>query len=68
MSRKLIVNGNYICNNNNLKELQGAPKHIGGDLFCSYNKNLSKQEIIKYKETGTVKGDVISDYIYTDIN
>ena len=29
MSRKLIVNGNYICNNNNLKDLQGAPEYVG---------------------------------------
>jgi hypothetical protein len=35
------VNGNFICDSNNLINLKGAPSFVGGDFTCSYNKLTS---------------------------
>ena len=59
---KLVVGGNFSCWNNQLTSLQGAPTEVGGHFFCKDNPNLSKDEILKYKATGAVKGTIVSDY------
>lgn len=56
------VYGNFNCNNNQLLSLEGAPTNIDRDFLCTNNKNLTKEEIIKYKNTVAVKGKIFSDY------
>jgi hypothetical protein len=56
------VGGNFWCSENKLTSLEGAPSHVGGNFWCKYNSNLSEEEIIRYKETGAVKGKIISYY------
>jgi hypothetical protein len=35
------VGGNFICNDNELTTLEGAPKEVGGDFLCSRNELTS---------------------------
>tara|TARA_R110000868_G_scaffold261959_5_gene520136 strand:- start:224 stop:931 length:708 start_codon:yes stop_codon:yes gene_type:complete len=35
------VTGNFLCQNNNLATLEGAPKIVGGDFICATNKLTS---------------------------
>lgn len=39
---QVVVQGNFICDNNNLTSLQGAPRAVGGNFSCDHNqlKNL----------------------------
>ena len=37
------VGGNFICSNNNLTSLEGAPSSVGGNFDC-YNNNLTSLE------------------------
>ena len=36
--KQLKIGGDFLCNNNNLDSLVGAPVSVGGDFFCSINK------------------------------
>jgi hypothetical protein len=36
-----IVDGYFRCDNNNLTNLEGAPKKVGGNFICHYNKLTS---------------------------
>ncbi len=56
------VGGNFECNNNQLTTLQGAPETVDYDFICEKNPDLSEEEIIRYYNTGAVKGTIYSDY------
>jgi hypothetical protein len=56
------VEGGFYCRHNNLTSLKGAPQTVEDDFYCNDNPNLSKDEILKYKNTGAVKGKIFSDY------
>jgi len=57
------VGGSFDCSvNRNLTSLEGCPKEVDGSFYCSYNPKLPKEEIIKLKESGIVKGKIYSDY------
>lgn len=34
----VVVQGNFICDNNNLTSLKGAPRSVGGNFSCSHNQ------------------------------
>jgi hypothetical protein len=38
---RITVKGNFLCQNNNLTSLKGAPQEIGGDFVCDGNKLTS---------------------------
>ena len=54
------VEGGFDCNDNKLTSLEGAPKTVEGDFNCKYNIDLPKEEIERYRKTGSVKGKIIS--------
>jgi hypothetical protein len=56
------VGGSFVCSNNELTSLIGAPTRVGGNFYCRNNPNLSKEEVLRYKKTGAVKGTIDSDY------
>jgi hypothetical protein len=57
------VGGDFGCvYNRNLTSLEGCPKEVSGDFWCYSNPKLPKEEIIKLKESGIVKGEIYSDY------
>ena len=39
----VTVMGHFMCNHNQLKSLQGAPRIINGDFICSYNQLTTLQ-------------------------
>ena len=40
---KVIVEGNFLCEHNQLTSLEGAPQEVGGDFSCSYNQLTTLQ-------------------------
>ena len=36
-----VINGNFNCNDDNLKSLEGSPEIIKGDFLCEYNQLTS---------------------------
>jgi hypothetical protein len=56
------VGGNFDCSDNKLTSLEGCPKEVRGDFWCINNPKLPKEEILKLKESGIVKGTIFSDY------
>ena len=40
---KVIVEGSFLCQNNQLTSLEGAPQKVGGDFDCGYNQLTSLQ-------------------------
>ena len=57
------IEKNFDCSmNDELVSLEGAPEYVGGNFICHNNKNLSEEEILRYYNTGAVKGNIISDY------
>ncbi len=57
-----IMEGTFSCVRNKLTSLEGAPKKVDGNFICVRNPDLSEEEIIRYYNTGAVKGTIISDY------
>ena len=56
------VEGLFYCDSNQLTSLEGCPKEVRGDFWCINNPKLPKEEILKLKESGIVKGTIFSDY------
>jgi len=52
----------FDCSENLLTSLEGAPQIVEGSFNCRNNPNLSKEEILRYKATGAVKGNIYSDF------
>ena len=61
------VNGLFSCSNNLLTSLEGCPKEVGGDFFCSRNNlnspkkvygsfNCYDNKLVNLKGIGEVKG------------
>jgi len=40
---RVVVQGSFICDNNELTSLQGAPASVGGNFSCNYNHLTSLQ-------------------------
>lgn len=57
-----IVGGDYQCDNNRLQNLDGLPEQLNGNFDCSGNKKLTREMVLKLKESGKVKGKIWSDY------
>ena len=37
----VVVNGDFNCSHNNLRDLEGAPRVVNGDFWCGSNKLTS---------------------------
>ena len=56
------VGRNFDCANNNLTSLKEAPQEISGDFNCKSNKNLPKEEMIKYLKAAKIDGGIYTDF------
>ena len=56
------VGGKFDCSNNELTTLKGAPQEIGKFFNCMSNKNLPKEEIIKYLKVTKIYGGIYTDF------
>jgi hypothetical protein len=58
-----IIGKDFWCNSNDkLTSLEGCPTKVGRDFYCNGNRILPKEEIMKLKALGIVKGYIFSDY------
>ena len=56
------VGRNFVCSFNNLTSLKEAPQEISGGFNCKSNKNLPKEEIIKYLKVTKINGGIYTDF------
>ena len=56
------VGRNFVCSFNNLTSLKEAPQEISGGFNCKSNKNLPKEEIIKYLKVTKIGGGIYTDF------
>ena len=56
------VGRNFVCSFNNLTSLKEAPQEISGGFNCKSNKNLPKEEIIKYLKVTKIDGGIYTDF------
>ena len=56
------IGRSFNCSNNQLTTLKGAPQEIGGKFNCRMNKNLPKEEIIKYLKVAKISGEIYTNY------
>ena len=56
------IGRNFVCSFNNLTTLKEAPQEIGGGFNCRMNKNLPKEEIIKYLKVTKIDGGIYTDF------
>jgi hypothetical protein len=57
------VDGTFLCDNNQLTSLEGAPKEVGGDFNCAKNpgpgsdgKGFTEEDV---KDVSNVKGKIL---------